>query len=51
MFIERNLNYGFNNLFEWFIDNKLSIHFGEDETESILFKGGNKFNFSLNITF
>ena len=28
-FIERNLNYDFNNLYEWFIDNKLSIHFGE----------------------
>ena len=26
-FIERNLNYDFNNLGEWFIDNKLSIDF------------------------
>ena len=31
-FIERNFNYDFNNLCEWFIDNKLSIHFGEDKT-------------------
>ena len=30
--IERNFNYDFNNLCEWFIDNKLSIHFGEDKT-------------------
>ena len=36
-FIERNLNYDFNNLCEWFIDNKLSIRFGEDKTNSILF--------------
>ena len=48
--IERNLNYDFNNLCEWFIDNKLSIHFGEDKTKSILFKRGNKSNLSLNIT-
>ena len=38
--IERNLNYDFNNLCEWSIDNKLSIHFGEDKTKSILFKRG-----------
>ena len=49
-FIERNLNYDFNNLCEWFLDNKLSIHFGEDKTKSILFKRGNKSNLSLNIT-
>ena len=49
-FIKRNLNYDFNNLCEWFIDNKLSIHFGEDKTKSILFKKGNKSNLSLNIT-
>ena len=48
-FIERSLNYDFNNLCEWFIDNKLSIHFGEDKTKSILFKRGNKSNLSLNI--
>ena len=49
-FIERNLNYDFNSLCGWLIDNKLSIHFGEDKTESILFNTGNKFNNSLNIT-
>ena len=49
-FIERNLNYDFNNLFERFIDNKFSIHFGEDKTKSILFKRGNKSNPSLNIS-
>ena len=27
----------FNSLCEWFIDNKLSIHFGEEKTKSILF--------------
>ena len=43
-FIERNLNYDFNNLCEWFIDNKLSIHFGEDKTKSILFKRRNRLN-------
>ena len=31
------LNKDFNSLCEWFIDNKLSIHFGEDKTKSILF--------------
>ena len=29
---------------------KLTIHFGEDKTKSILFKRGNKSNLSLNIT-
>ena len=48
-FINRNLNYDFNCLCEWFIDNKLSIHFGEDKTKSILFKRGNNSNISLNI--
>ena len=49
-FIERNLNYDFNNLCEWFIDNKLSVHFGEDKIKNILFKRGNKSDLSLNIT-
>ena len=30
-FIERNLSYDFNNLCQWFIDNKLFIDFGEDK--------------------
>ena len=35
--IEEQLNRDFNSLCEWFIDNKLSIHFGEEKTKSILF--------------
>ena len=35
--INDQLNRGFNSLCEWFVDNKLSIHFGEDKTKSILF--------------
>ena len=35
--IENVLNKEFSWLCQWFIDNKLSIHFGEDETKSILF--------------
>ena len=35
--IEEHLNRDFNSLCEWFIDNKLSIHFGEEKTKSILF--------------
>ena len=35
--IEDNLNTNFNNLCDWFVENKLSIHFGEDKTKSILF--------------
>ena len=31
------LNKDFNSLCEWFIDNTLSIHFGEEKTKSILF--------------
>ena len=35
--IETHLNIDFRNLCEWFLDNKLSIHFGENKTNSILF--------------
>ena len=35
--IENVLNKEFPPLCQWFIDNKLSIHFGEDKTKSILF--------------
>jgi retron-type reverse transcriptase len=31
------LNNDFSDLCDWFVDNKLSIHFGEDKTKSILF--------------
>ena len=35
--IENRLNTDFNSLCDWFVDNKLSIHFGEDKTKSIVF--------------
>ena len=35
--IETILNKNFNSLCDWFVENKLSIHFGEDKTKSILF--------------
>ena len=35
--IENQLNEDFSNICDWFVDNKLSIHFGEDKTKSILF--------------
>ena len=30
--IEKVLNNDFENIGDWFVDNKLSIHFGEDKT-------------------
>ena len=35
--IEKQLNEDFANICDWFVDNKLSIHFGEHKTKSILF--------------
>ena len=35
--IEEQLNSDFTSLCEWFIDNKLSVHVGEEKTKSILF--------------
>ena len=35
--IEQHLNTDFSNLCDWFVDNKLSIHFVQDKTKSILF--------------
>ena len=35
--IENALNRNFSNLCDWFVDNKLSVHFGDDKTKSILF--------------
>ena len=35
--IEKNLNKDFENIWDWFVDNKSSTHFGEDKTKSILF--------------
>ena len=37
--IENNLTKNFNTLCDWFIDNKLSIHLGEEKTKCILFSG------------
>ena len=42
--IQQVLNNEFSNLCDWFVDNKLSIHFGEDKTKSILFCPKNKKN-------
>ena len=49
--IEEQLNRDFNSLCEWFIDNKLGTHFGEEKTQSILFgsKGQLKNKTDLNI--
>ena len=35
--IEKHLNKDFKSIYDWFVDNKLSIHFGDDKTKSILF--------------
>ena len=34
--IEEHLNLDFSTLIDWLVDNKLSVHFGEDKTKSIL---------------
>ena len=36
------MNRNFSNICDWFVDNKSSIHFGEDKTKSILFGPLNK---------
>ena len=40
--IEKILNKNFSDLCDWFLDNKLSIHFGDDKTKCILFASKNK---------
>ena len=35
--IEEQLNTDFSSLCDWFVDNKLSVHFGEEKTKSISF--------------
>ena len=40
--IENQLNKYFSLICDWFVDNKLSIHFGEDKTKSILFSSKRK---------
>ena len=51
--IESALNKNFSMLCDWFIDNKLSIHFGEDTRKSILFSSKHKIKKSkpLNIQY
>ena len=51
--IESTLNINFSMLCDWFVDNKLSIHFGEDKTKSILFGSKHKIKKSkpLNIQY
>ena len=51
--IETALNKNFIMLCDWFVDNKLSIHFGEDKTKSILFGSKHKIKRSkpLNIQY
>ena len=40
--IKEELAQKFSNICDWFVDNKLSIHFGEDKTKSILFSIKNR---------
>ena len=51
--IEKQLNVDFCNVCDWFVDSKLSIHFGEDKKKSILFasKFKNKNIKNLNIKY
>ena len=42
--IERNLKVNFSNVCDWFVDNKLSIHFVEVKTKCILFGTKNRLN-------
>ena len=51
--IETALNKNFSMLCDWFVDNKLSIHFGEDKTKSILIGSKHKIKKSklLNIQY
>ena len=35
--IEKQLSKDFESIFDWFVDNKLSIYFGDDKTKSIVF--------------
>ena len=42
--IEKQLSKDFENIFDWFVDNKLSTHFGEGKTKSILFTSKRRSN-------
>ena len=39
--IEEHLNQDFSTLVNWFVDNELSVHIGEDKTKLILFSPKN----------
>ena len=39
---KKQLNEDFANICDWFVDNKLSIHFGDDKTKSIPFPSKRK---------
>ena len=41
MKLKNRLNVDSSNICDWFADNKVSIHFGEDKTKSILFASKN----------
>ena len=51
--IDTKLNKNFSSVCDWFVDNKLSIHFGEDKTKCILFgtKKGLKQDNNLDIRY
>ena len=40
--IKEELTKNFSNISDWFVDNKLSIHFGKDKIKSILFSTKNR---------
>ena len=40
--IKEELTKNVSNICDWFVDNQLSIHFGEDKTKSILFSTKNR---------
>ena len=40
--LKEELSKNFSNICDWFVDNKLSIHFGEDKTKSVLFSKNRK---------
>ena len=42
--IETNLNKNFSDVCDWFADNKLCIHFGEDKTKCIIFDTKHRLN-------
>ena len=47
--IKRVLNNGFENICDCLVDNKLSIHFGEDKTKLILFTSPRKIKVVKNL--